>query len=299
MTKAKIKSTTLHKYDIIYPNGPDGEPSQTGYKASFTEFDENENIIREVKYRPNGKPDERFEATYNQDGFLIEEKSFLDEDEPAEHKTYERDENGKAVKMFRHYVDGSKDTINFFYNADGMPIKKETIDSYKELEAVEERTYSGDKLLSRKVTEYDEVVLDEKLEYDNEGNLSKQTKWSIEEEDITWVNHFNAKGSLVKSQKYGPKNKLLAVSEYIYDDKGLLTKIKEESGYGKSETELEYDEKGNATLQRELNEQGEINSEVNRQYNEQGQVSETEVFMNMHGQAVNQHYILKYEYTYF
>ena len=169
MTKAKVKSTTIHKYDIVYPNGPDEEPSQTGYKASYTTFDENGNIAVEIKYRPDGKQDERFVATYDERGFLLEEKSFLDEKDPADHKTYERDANGKAIKMFRHYADGTKDTINYKYNSDGMPVKKETIDSYDEVESIEERQYQGDKLLSRKITEYDDLVLDEKLEYDVDG----------------------------------------------------------------------------------------------------------------------------------
>ncbi|MCB2218827.1 MAG: hypothetical protein KQI35_00425 [Bacteroidetes bacterium] len=299
MTKAKTKSVTIHKYDIYYPNGPENPPSQTGHKASETFYNEEGNIIEELKFRPNGQLDEKYVASYDTRGNLLEEKSYLDDPEPADHKSYERDENGKLIRMFRHYIDGSKDTINITYDNQNHPVRKETIDSYDEVESIEERSYQGDNMTKRKITEYDEVVLEESLEYDQDGNLIKQTKWSIDEEDITWVNHFNTEGSLVKALKYGPNDKLLARSDYHYNDQGQLTSFEEESGYGKSETTLEYDDKGNAILQKEENPEGEINNRVSRKFNDQGQILETEVFMDFHGQAPSQHYTLKYEYTYF
>lgn len=299
MAKAKTKKLTIHKYDIYYPNGPDNPPSQSGYKASATVYDENGNVVEELKFKPDGTEDEKYVASYDDKGNLMEERTYLDDDDPADHKTYERDADGKAVRMYRHYIDGTKDTVNFVYDDNGHPIRKETIDSYNEIESVEEREYDGDRMISRKVIEYDEVVLDEQLEFDQDGNLIKQTKWSVEEEDITWVNHFNTDGSLVKSLKYGPNDKLLGRSDYHYDKKGLLTRIEEETGYGKTETTLEYDQHGNAIMQKEVNQEGAINSQVSRKYNDQGQIQETEVFLDFHGQAPNQHYILKYEYTYF
>jgi YD repeat-containing protein len=299
MANAKTKSVTIHKYDIYYPNGPDNPPSQTGYKASKTLYDENGNILEELKFRPDGKLDEKYIALYDPKGHLLEEKSFLDDPEPADHKTYERDENGKAIRMFRHYIDGSKDTINITYDAQNHPVRKETIDSYDEVESIEERLYDGDNLIKRKITEYDEVVLDETLEYDQEGNLMKQTKWSIEEEDITWVNHFNPKGNLIKSFKYGPNEKLLSRMEYHYNHEGQLTEMEEETGYGIKKTMLDYDDQGNAVSQQEYNEQGKVISQVTRKYNENHQVTEMEVFLDFNGQAPNQHYTLQYEYTYY
>lgn len=286
------------KYDYVIEDVVAKEIELKGAKYSYTEFDKNGNVILEVRYNKNGGIEEKYVNNFNELGQLIEEIIYLSDDEIAQHKTFEYNENGNVVKAHKHYQDESKDTISYRYD-EGRLVEKITADSEDEMEAKEELKYDGSRLMSRKVYEYDELVLDESYDYDEAGNLIEQTKWTTEEQDSKYYNLFNEKGNLIKTLTSSIKDELLAKSEYYYDEEGLLEKIEEETIHGKNITSLEYDENNNSIKQIEKNQHGEINNEAERKYNENQDVVEAEVFVNFHGMGINQHYILKYDYQYF
>lgn len=296
--KKKIKSTTLVKYDYVIEDVVAKEIEIKGAKYSYTEFDDKGNVLLEIRYNKSGGVEEKYENKYNDLGQLVEEIIYLSDDEIAQHKTFEYNEQGSIAIAHKHYQDGSKDTVTYHYE-NGQLIEKITTDSDEEVEAKEEFIYKESKLASRKVYEYDELVWDESLDYDESGNLVEQTKWTKDDQDSKYYNHFNEKGNLVKTITSNIKDELLAKSEYFYDDEGLLEKIVEESIYGKNITTLAYDEHKNSIKQVETNQQGEINNEAERKYNENNDVLESEVYVNFHGMGVNQHYILKYDYEYY
>ncbi|MEZ5083812.1 MAG: hypothetical protein R2750_10235 [Bacteroidales bacterium] len=293
----KIKSTTLYKYDLVLKNANAQELDWKKHKFSYTEFDENQNIVCEIKYNEDGEVDEKNINKFDKKGNLIEELSYLTEDEIAEHKTYERDEKGNVVKIFKHYQDGEKDTINFIRDQAGKILEKITIDSYNEEEAREIIEYAGEKVISRKEYEYDELVVEESYKYNEKGVLIELTRWTHEDEDSKYKNIYDDEGNIYKALKYNLKDKLISKAEYFYKD-GKLAEIAEESPYGKNITRFNYDEAGNVVLQTEENGAGKLNNKAIRKFNEHNDVSETEVFIDFHGKGINQHYVLKYEYEY-
>lgn len=298
MTK-KVKSTTIHKYDVIYRSGPDSEPELEGYKYSYTQYDESGRIIGDIRYDEEGEVDEKAVFAYDSDGNIVDEKSFLADEELADHRTYERDDKGEILRSYRHYADGTKDTVEYRRDQKGNIIEKVTVDSDGETESVEKFEYHGDNLTKRQLFEYDELVLDESFIYDNDGNLSEQKRWTEAEEHFTYVNKYDSKQKITSILKYNEKDKLVARIDYEYNSKGDPVKITEESQTGINKTTIEYDGEGNAIRQTETNANGEINNRVERKFNEDGQVIETEAFIDYHGRAVNQHYILKYGYEYY
>ena len=296
--KKKIKSTTLHRFDSVISPSTGNKTESRGYKYSHSTFNEDGQILMEIRYNEDGEEEEKFVNTYDSKGRLTEEITYLSDEEMAEHKSYERNEQGQIIRAYKHYQDGDKDTIHYNRDDGGKLIEKITIDSYNEEEAREIIEYVNDKLKQRKVYEYDELMLDESYNYDDEGNITEYSKWTIEEENSKFFNLFDKKGNLVKAMKHNLKDKLISKAEYMYDaDK--LVKIIEENQYEKNTTTLTYDDHGNPLEQVELNRAGELNNQAIRKYNDNHDVAESEVFIDFHGQRINQHYVLKYEYEYF
>ncbi|MCF8367884.1 MAG: hypothetical protein K9G76_02490 [Bacteroidales bacterium] len=229
---------------------------------------------------------------------MYEELNYISHNEIAEHKTYERDSKGNVVVAYKHYQDGEKDTIKFERDHEGRLIEKVTIDSYNEEESREKIQYEGDKVVQRKISEYDELVLEENFKYDEKGNLMEHSKWSVEEEDARYVHLYNPDRTINKVLKYNLKEELISKAEYKYSGDQLI-QILEESGYGKTITEIEYDDQGNAITQTEKNARNEVNNIAKRKYNENNDITETEVFIDLHGKGINQNYMLKYTYEYF
>ena len=140
-------------------------------------------------------------------------------------------------------------------------------------------------------------MLEETFEYDEKGIMSSHSRWSIEEEDARYLNEFDSKGNLIKTQKFNMKDQLISKAEYQFEDNNLVS-IVEENQYAKDTTTLSYNEHGDVVEQTELNAAGKVNNRAKRKYNENHDVIESEVWINQHGKGVDQHYILKYEYEY-
>lgn len=294
----KVKSINLFKKDF-YPSSTSPDKVRSNeYKFSTTEYDENGNVVLELKFNSDQKLEDKFVNVYSKDGFLVEEKHYLSFKDLAEHKTYELDKSGKVVKAFKHYNDGSKDTINYTFDANGNLIERVTIDSYDEVEAKDVFEYDGKKLIKRETYEYDELTSKDTFVYDTNGYVVEEASWT-EDESNRRSNVYNKKGNIEKVLFYDKEDKLVAKTIYSYDDQDRIIGAAEETPYGNSSTTITYNEKGNAIEQIEKNEQGEINNSAIRKFNDNNDVVENEVFIDMHGRSLNQQYVLRYEYEYF
>lgn len=294
----KVKSVNLFKKDFFPSQTTANKFRTVEYKYSSTEFDENGNILLELKFNSDQKLEDKFKYTYDANGILIEEKHYLSYKDLAEHKTYELDSNQKIQKAFKHYNDGSKDTIHYNYNNDGNLKEKVTIDSYDEEEAKEIFEYEGKNLVKRELYEYDDLISKETFAYDPDGNVVEETSWT-EDESTRRTNSYDDKGNLEKVLFYDKKDELVAKTIYTYNDENKIVAVAEETPYGNSSTVITYDEKGNAIEQIELNEEGKINNSAKRKFNKNNDIVEIEVFIDLHGKGINQQYELKYEYEYF
>lgn len=294
----KIKSVTVYRTDNLGQGLTGKESGLKGYKLSQTHYLENGQVVSETRFDVNGALQEKYENRFDDAGRLIEEITYLDDDEIAEHKTYERNENGEIVRSFKHYQDGDRDTIHFHRDDRGRLTEKITIDSDGEEEAREVFEYHEDRMTRHRVYEYDEPVLDESYVYDDKGNPTEHSIWTIEEEDATYRNEYDEKGRILTALKYDLKGRLVSKTEYRFEG-DRLTGTVEETPYGTNTTTLVYDEMGNPAEQVEVDGNGQLNNKAVRKFNENGDVAESEVFINQHGRGINQHYILRYEYEYF
>lgn len=295
--KNNIKSTTLYRINTM-PAAPGEEAETRKFKYSYTEYDETGHLVLEIRYNEDQEVEEKIVNKYDDQGRLIEEISYLDEDEMAEHKAYEWNAAGQIERAYKIYQDGEKDTIHYKRNDKGKLNEKVTIDSYDEEEAREIIEYENDKVKTRKIFEYDELMLEESYDYDDEGKMTGHTKWTIEDEDAHFRNSFDKNGNLLKAQKFNKQEKLISQAEYIFEGE-KLNSIVEEDQYSRNTTTLSYDEKGNPTGQVEVNREGKTNNRALRKYNDNQDVIESEVWIKFHGKGLDQHYVLKYEYEYY
>jgi len=202
----KAKSITLTKYDYLAKNIHAKELEVKGWKYSYAELDENGNTTLDVKYDLNGKVEDKIKNTFDKNGNLIEEITYLDGREIAEHKTYERDENGKILKAYKHYHDKTKDTINYEYNSDGQLKKITIVDSYGEVESVNVFKYESGRVVLNEKYEYDELIEKEEFVYDENGNLTENEKWTEESGSIKYKNSYDDKNNLLKELVYNKKD---------------------------------------------------------------------------------------------
>jgi len=294
----KVKSINLYKKDFFPSKSDSGKVRSSEYKHSTTEYDEKGNVVLELKFNNDQKLEDKFVNKYNEDGILIEEKHYLSAKDLAEHKTYDLDDNKKIQKAFKHYNDGSKDTIQYTYDTNGDLVERLTIDSFDEVEAKVIFEYENQKLVKQESYEYDDLISKNTFVYDPDGNMMEESSWT-EDESGKRNNFYDDNGNVEKVLFYNKKDELVAKTTYSYNDENKIIGIVEETPYGNSSTVITYDKKGNAIEQIEKNEQGEINNSAVRKFNDNNDVVETEVFIEMHSRGVNQQYILRYEYEYF
>jgi len=294
----KVKSINLYKKDFFPSKSNPEKVRSNEYKFSTTEYDENGNVVLELKFNADHQLEDKFVNKYNDKGVLVEEKHYLSAKDLAEHKTYELDESGKILQAFKHYNDGTRDKIQYTYDNNGNLTEKTTIDSYDEVEAKEVFEYEGTNLIKKESFEYDDLVSKDTFAYDPDGNVVEESSWT-EEDSNRRSNTYDKNGHIEKVLFYNKKDELVAKTTYRYNEEGKIIGVAEETPYGNSKTTISYDEKGNAIEQIEKNDQGVLNNSAKRKFNENNDVVETEVFIEMHGKGVNQQYELRYEYAYF
>lgn len=293
----KIKTTLLYRIDYL-PNPDGSEKALKPRKYSSAEYDEEGQLLSEIKYNEDGEVEDKKVNSYDAEGRLLEEISYLGDDDMAEHMAYERDADGKVLKAYKIYQDGERDTIHYNRDAEGNLIEKITIDSFDEEEAREIIDYENKQVVLRKRYEYDELLLEESFTYDENRKMTGHTKWSAEDEEARYESSFDSQGRILHMRKLTLKGKILSEAVYHYEGDHLV-KIVEKDSHGENTTSLVYDDAGNPVEQTEKNKQGELNNRAVRQYNDNKHVTSSEVWINFHGRALNQHYELKYEYTYF
>ncbi len=293
----KIKSVRLFKHDNA--GKKDSDQGNKGYKYSMTDFDENGNVVLEVRFNPDEELEDKYIYKYDNKNQLIEEIHYLSYKDIAEHKTYDIDEKGKIVKVYKHYNDGSKDTIEHRYNENDLLIEQLTIDSYEEIEAKNVYGYENENLILEEVYEYDELISKQSFSYDEKGNIIEENKWTEDDGNLRRVNEYDKNDKLVKVLFYNKKEELAAKTEYSYNESGKINEVTEEDQHGKNTTTIQYDDKGNAVEQVEINPNGDVNNKAIRKFNENNDVVETDVFIDLHGAGPNQEYVLRYEYDYY
>lgn len=295
--KRKLKSMSAYRIDVP----PEGEFDDFRDKRRIdylrSKYDENGNPVEEFKFDGYGDVTGKSVYVYDDKGHLTIEETYNEFDDLEEKLSYERDENGRLIKKYVHYLDGTKDTILYQYNDDGKLVYKILKDEDGDLEKEEKIEYSGGFIIGEEVIEDGELVSKNKYTIDEKGNVLEAEVMN-EEEEFSLVNEYDENSNRIKQLKYDTEGKLVEKHEYTFDANNRMIGIMEENPHKKTTTTLGYDEHGNASTQKELNRDGGTNHELERDYDEDGNVTEVRATISGQGQSPARKYILIYEYEY-
>jgi YD repeat-containing protein len=273
----KIKSETVYRIDHM-PGEEIALEQDFDQMQSYREYDRSGRLLLEIAYTQYGEIADKIEYRYNEEGNLLETFIYGDDDEVLERKEVVWSDDNRIAREFIHYLDGSEDIHEFFYDEQGNLTGIRVKDDEDELEYVEKYFYEdGLPVKIERKNEDDDLIFSQEDEYEN-GKLLTRTVWSAEEEEpYTFVQHFNASGHREQELRYNSREELIERNIYEEDEHGRVVRLIEENRQRKNTTEFSYDDKGNVIHQVETDLNGELNHEILRVYSPEGDPLRTTV----------------------
>lgn len=296
--KKQIKTSQAIRIDVP----PEGEFEDfrdvDGMDYSFQQYNEAGNVTELIRFNDYGDMTGKSLYFYDEKNLLSGEETY-DEDGNLEEKiTFDRDGDGRIIHEHIHYLDDTKDTIQYEYDNLGKLIRKVTIAEDNETEREEIFEWDDDKLLSEELIEEGETVRKSSYEYDDSGNLIA-VEMENEDEESSVVNEYDDRGNRIKYLKYDSNGKPVEKHLFAYDDKNRVVEIVEEDRLKKNTVQIVYDELGNAIKQTETNRNGGVNHLLERDYDEDGNVTEVRAAVGGTPKMPARKYILSYRYEFF
>lgn len=291
-----IKTVKLYKEDFIPEGISSNDVTTRRYLHSITEYDRNGKVLKEESYSFDGSLEDKVENKYDEEGNLIEYVNTI-QGEVADHKSWEYDEN-KIVREYIHYVDGSKDQVNYNYDSQGRLFSKETFDEDGELEQKVEYEYSGNSV--KEITKDAEGEVTEEVfsEFDGEKTLLRSEKDYFTGEGFSVKNDYDDKGRITQTIRFDENNNIVEKVEREYDENDRVIKLKETGQVKNSEIYFNYDNNGNPVRQEEKLEDGTQLSLIEREYDDNNLHIRSAVFLNGLGERMSQNYNVFHEYEF-
>jgi YD repeat-containing protein len=231
------------------------------YLASVKEFDLNNNIVKEIGYRPDGWIENHYTNKYNDKNQRIEHSIFDEDNQLMETHKFDYDEAGKIIGEACYYAEmDDKDYTHFIYDEDGLLIEKRNMDSDNELYTLIKFTYT-DKLMTHEEHFSDEMKLESEkvFEYNSEGKLITEMEMDhLEKDKHTHKYEYDEAGHRTKSLFYNKKDQLAIKSVFEYDDQGQNVALIDEDVHGITITRYTFNDDGQMELQEKFNAEEEL-----------------------------------------
>lgn len=296
----KIKSSKA--YLIQVPPEDEFEPWRTSKNRTLIQveyFDEKGLLLEEIKNDTYGQSAGRVVYNYDDRGFKISEESYDADGNPEERTTFEYDDAGKVTGGFIHYLDDSRDIINYEYNADGELVCKTWVNDEGETERIERFEYLDGNLVFESLHEEGELIRQNKFSLDEAGRILRQEHMDGDEE-YRIENEYDDKGNLIQIIKYNSDDELIEKTRYTYDELGNRISAITEDGFLLRELTMEYANKIlKSSLEREFNKSGQLIRQVVRIMDDEGYLTEVRVSQPGMVNQFFQKYIMIYENEFF
>lgn len=177
------------------PKNDDSEP----YVSQIVIFDRAGNEISRSEFSGPGEFESKTETRYDASGKIIEVTTYLDEEEIAERKKYDRNSEGKVEKVDIEFTDGS------------ASIQTVERDDSQHTENWIERDEDGE-LESR-----------EFLKFDEKGNLILKESYDFNDKLTEAIEYdYYPDGEVHLRRQLDERRKLILETEYKYTEGGLL-----------------------------------------------------------------------------
>jgi hypothetical protein len=204
-----------------------GEDNQARneFKSFQQEFDEQQNLLKEIEYSADGEIESSSAYKYNDQNKMVAEIHYFEEDEVGETINYKLDEEGKPVEIETTYGDSGKSIKKISRSGSLLTVK--IVDEDGEAEGEEMVKFD------HKQRPIEETQVDE------DGKISQRS-----------VYEYNDSDELVSRIDYGENNEFHTKTTFEYNEDGKLVQSiqRTESGNLINSVLYEYDANGNRTL---------------------------------------------------
>lgn len=273
----KIKSETIYRVDHV-PGEVIDLNQEFDHRQSYREYDETGRLLLEIAYTQDGEIADKVSHRYDETGRLLESHIYGEDDEILERKEVVWGNEGRVTRELTHYLDGSTDTHEYFYDHNGKLIGMKVKDDEDELEFSEKFFHEGDKLVKVERCDSDDKVIFRQEDEYVDGIFRARKIWSSEEEEpYTMIQQFNAAGHREQELRYNSREQLIERNISETDEQGRVVRIVEENRQRKNTTEFTFDGQGNVTHQVETDLNGNLNHKVYREYSKEGELLLTTV----------------------
>jgi hypothetical protein len=150
--------------------------------------------------------------------------------------------------MAKEYMDGSKDITSIQYNENNDPVLKTVVDSYGDIEQVEEYTYEGKNLINYKKKDGSSNLLTESTFTYTDDKISSEKRTDENGNEHIIQYDFSHGGEIPDMIVKNKQEKIIEAFKHTFDEqKRLKEEISESSrdGYKKNRVVYEYDDLNN------------------------------------------------------
>ncbi len=291
------KSIKSYRKDIIPEDIEVAVKEPEEYILNHREFDDNNNLVKEISYNADGSIEHINELKYDSLAYLIEELLYYEDNEIADHRKFERDEKGNILKEFVFYNDETYDTIHYKYDSDMNLLEKNTVNADGETDDKEIFEYSkGNNILHALFDGNNKKHSEHTYEYNDAGKITELTEWdSDKNKKIRTVNKYNDDGILIKQLRY-LNDDLIAKLVFELDDKNKVYEVLDEDTQHKNILKFSYDDRDNVIEEAEYGVNDVLNHSIKRSYNDNNDVTESIVYLNKSKEGYTENYRIRYEY---
>jgi len=258
------------------------------FVKEYHEYDENGNETQKVIYLNETEIEEKIISKYNDQGNVIEEISYGENNELNTKTLYFRNENNKLNQVILEYADGSKTIRKYTYSKEDKEILITEISDENEFESKELVILNNDGAVIEKqiINEFNDVTEKRVYEYNEDKNLLLETLFENNKAVSITKYTYNDKKNVTKRTITSSDNKLIDVVNYSYDTNGNLI----EQQYGDYTLfKIEYNESGKVISEQKVNSMGIVEYLKKYFYNENGNVEKEEDISSS----------IRYEYDYY
>ncbi len=307
----KIKRLRVVRYDL---SRPDADISSGGTKEQLMSDTEYEGrwgkVICEKQYGAEGLLEQQTEYEYNDQGFLTREIIREADGEIMNDRSWEPDSQGRVLREYHHYADGSKDSIDYKYDESGRLIMKTLTDEDEDVEHCEIFEYDSEGLLIRESVYYDDAALvvsgrQGEAEQEKVYKYADHLLIEFNERDTPGglvrrrVNEFDENGRRIKMTVFDENDQPVERVSFVPDGEGRPVEVIEETRKKKNTLKMEYTSQGNVAFQEEYDMHGNLLNRIERSYDDEGRVDESRALVNNPVHGVRRQYIVKHHYEFF
>ncbi len=237
-------------------------------------YDENGNMLSEVKTAPDGKT-YNYHYTYDNNGNLIE-MNYSNSSNQTSKDVYTYDDNGVLLQYVNTNLGGRTTTCVYTYDSNGNLIKdvqtsKGSQPDSEVIMEIYEYVYDAHGNLVKEIlpaidgapADYGNVYT-----YDSKGNLTKIVKVASDGKTEMYEYTYDDNSNMVKKE-YTNRNNSKDVNEYTYDSEGRVIKevsYSSENEDRKTVYDYTYDENGNLIKSATTNHAGTVTNSTEIEY---------------------------------